>query len=579
MREMTPEEQAVEFLRCKLNPFYFIHNYVYIEEIGGRVPYSPDRMHPKFRRTVKSLINFHRALLMATRQHGKSTLAAALLEWALNFYTGCKVILFNANKTYALENLQKIKFIHSNLPPWLKVPLKDKGARKTYIEYEHMSKVTTFYPSSTSSPDALARSLSSPVLYIDEAAFIRYMDEIYASAQPTLIRAAQQAARNKYPYFTFITSTPNGTVGIGEWFFNMWRNAIDSDEIFDEDNRLIEGAEHIVNDETKNGFVRVKYHWSENPEVDEEWYKDQCRQLNFDKRRISQELDILFVGSSSCLFSDEFLAQLKPKKPKETIPLKYQTYLKIYREFEPTNFYLVGVDTAKSLTGDWCAIEIFDYLEFNQIAEFHFRLGSVTKFSDIVVQLIELLGEKIIGFNRFKVGIENNSIGNQVVERVAEKYHFLLTNNRKNDLGINTNPKTKDIIVSLGYENLTMNPKGVSSSDLIAELNVIERTSTGKVAAQRGYNDDLFMASCFCAYIGKLDSLDIVPLLGLENTQAATKYENQIVSTVKISTVQPKTVPPVVGDTLASLDPDSLAEVFGEPEETNSNDEAPFLFF
>ena len=52
-------------------------------------------------------------------------------------YPSARAVILNASKEYALENLQKIKFIHEHLPREIQTPLKYKGDRKTYLEYEH----------------------------------------------------------------------------------------------------------------------------------------------------------------------------------------------------------------------------------------------------------------------------------------------------------------------------------------------------------------------------------------------------------------------------------------------------------
>ncbi len=81
-----------------------------------------------------------------------------------------------------------------------------------------------------------------------------------------------------------VTSTPNGTEGVGKFFFEMFNNSVDSDEIFDEDEQLRPDHLACINDKSRNGFVSVKYHWSETRS--EEWYQEQVRELNFDMRRV-----------------------------------------------------------------------------------------------------------------------------------------------------------------------------------------------------------------------------------------------------------------------------------------------------
>ena len=316
--KMSSSEQGLEVLKCKSSPFYFIYNYVYIPEIGGVLKYDKSIIHSKMVQTVRSIMKYHRCLLMASRQLGKaldvktliplatgkfktlhnltlddwvldenhnpiplvamtdimydrpcyqikfnndqqviadkkhmwcissddnvfnfdvietdmiynymqkyntkfkilyddswiyitdiyptesvpvkciqvdnptglflcteskipthnSTIAAALLEWSCNFFPRMPATILNANKTFALENLEKVKFIHSNIPDFLRTPLKYRGERKTTMDYVNGSILRVFYPSSTTSPSMLARSLTSPILYGDEAAFIPHM--------------------------------------------------------------------------------------------------------------------------------------------------------------------------------------------------------------------------------------------------------------------------------------------------------------------------------------------------------------------------------------------------------------------
>lgn len=313
------EYYALEYLKCRQNPLYFIYNYVKIPEIGGSIALSSDTMHVKMKRTIRSLIRHRKVMLMASRQLGKalyietlipmangtfkkikylkvgdiildensnptkiiattkimydrpcydvyfsngeiitadanhlwrvnnelktteelsnspvvysvtmpnnslvqitniqqiksvpvkciqvdnkdgmflcgqsgipthnSTIASAILTWAINFYPGIPCIILNMRQVAALENLNKIKFMHSNLPSWMKSPLKGRAEKKTYLELENNSIVRTFYPASTAGPDQIARSLTAPILYIDEVAFIRHIALAYRAAQPVL---------------------------------------------------------------------------------------------------------------------------------------------------------------------------------------------------------------------------------------------------------------------------------------------------------------------------------------------------------------------------------------------------------
>ena len=323
------DRNVSEWIRCRHNPLYYIMNYVYFQEVGGRRKYDRDLMHLKFRRVIRSIFKYHMVILVASRQLGKSTVAAAILSWAANFFPSNRIVIFNFKKDAAQENLRKIKYINKNLPSWMSVPNLSKSDIKSYLELQNGSRVDTFYPSTTTPPDTLARSLSVPVLYVDEAAFIPHMDEIYGSAQPTLSTAREQAIRNDYPYMILMSSTPNGVSDTGKFFYDMNERAIQSDDLFvmNEETGLedwTDEPDEIMSDPTKNSFIKIRYHWSENPLRTKEWYEQQKKELNFDQRKINQELDLLFVGSTNCIFDDDTLQRFIYVTKSATIGLKNQ---------------------------------------------------------------------------------------------------------------------------------------------------------------------------------------------------------------------------------------------------------------
>ena len=278
-----------------------------------------------------------------------------------------------------------------------------------------------------------------------EAAFINHMKAIYGAAQQTLATARIQAIKNHYPYFIFVTSTPNGTDNEGEWFHRRWNGSVDSDELFeiDQANGLerwrtdIDVAER-VNDPGRNTFIRVKYHWSEDYRKSEEWYRQQCQELD-DQRLVNQELDLLFVGGSNCIFDDDTLASWVAHKSVSQLECPHFTKLEIFEEkINPQDYYIIGCDTAASLTGAYCAIQIYSFKDFNQIAEIQVRLGSYTHFGEIIDHVFQWLyrqvGERII------LAIENNTIGRAPIEHLIHhcpdfNYHpFLFRDFKKESI-------------------------------------------------------------------------------------------------------------------------------------------------
>lgn len=548
-KESVINARSIEYLKCKSNPLYFLQNYVHVEETGGALKLKPELVHNKIRRVVRTLCNYHRCVFMASRQLGKSTIAAVMIDWAMIFFPRIECVILNMKKNAALKNLSRIKFIHDNLPDWMKVPHTSKSDIKTYFTLKNGSGVTVYYPSTVHDPSTMARSLTIPILYIDEAAFITHMVKIYGSAQQTLSKAREQAIKNGYPYFQLITSTPNGIYGDGEWFFKRYQNSIESDELFidletgyEDWNPNINIKEKLL-DPTKNSFIKVSYHWKEDPSKSQAWYEEQCREID-DDRVINQELDLVFVGSSKCIFSDTILSQFKSKKDYELVNFpRIQTDMKVFKDYlDPNDYYLIGIDTASSTKGAFDSIEIFTFKNFEQVAEINIKLGSLTKYGELVDDVFQWL-YRIVG-TRIILCIENNSIGKAIVEHLL--YHpennfnylsFMYKELTSKEYGINTNSKTKELMIACLYQEIKDNPNIIKSSTLISQLATIERSNSGTVSS-RSYSD-LFMAACFCAYVRKQRNLEIMPLLTYSNEDLNKQFQEEIAYVAKYS--DPKT--------------------------------------
>jgi hypothetical protein len=538
-----------------------------IDEGGGTVLYKPELMHNKIRRVVRSIYQYKKCILMASRQLGKSTIAACLVVWAVIFYPRNKAVILNMKQNAGQRNLRTIKFIISNLPSWMvsSKPFKTKSEIKTYLELFNDSRVDVFYPATTHDPSTLARSLTVGVLYIDEAAFIRYMAEIFGAAQQTLSKAREQNMKYGYPYFMLVTSTPNGSQGDGEWFHNRWMGGVESDDLFINDpnnpgqeiwNPDIDVAQAVA-DPDKNTFVRVRYHWSEDPNKDEDWYREQCQELD-DQRKINQELDLLFVGTTQCIFDDDTLAAFRPIKPVRTLPCPHSSKLRLFSDtIDPNDYYIIGADTAQSLAGAFCAVEIFGFRNFTQLGELHDKFGSYSHYGEVIHFIFQWLYKQV--GPRIILSIENNTIGQATIEYLlihVKDFDYLpffdndvqldtkgYAKNLKintslgvHEVGIKTTGMTKPLMAGCLVETINENVAGFKSHDLVNQFGSIEKSSTGTI---RGTSySDLFMAACFCAYTRKRKAIEIMPQIQFTNQQLQTQLLDTIKSAASISSTK-----------------------------------------
>lgn len=545
---------AKEWLKCREYPLYFILVYCFIPETGGKIKLTKELLHPKLRRTIRCLHKLHKAVLMATRQLGKSTIAALMIVWACIFFPRNRAVILNMKKSAALNNISTIKFIIEHLPDWMVTskPFKSRSDIQSYVTLFNGSKIEAFYPSTVHNSATLARSLTVPILYIDEAAFIPHMKAIFGSAQQTLSKARMQAKKNNYPFFILITSTPNGSYGTGEWFYNRWGNAVDTDFLFNyniesdkeewiDNDKIIE----LIKNPAKNSFPRIYFHWREDPTKDDEWYLEQKQELD-DVRLCNQELDLLFVGSTNCIFDDETISAFESKKPVLRLPCLHGATLDVFEEnLDTKDFYLIGCDTAESLNGAFCAIQIFSFRDFNQIAELQFKFGSYTHFGQVINFVFQWLykqvGERII------LCVENNSIGKAPIEYLLnyvedfEYDSYIHKEATKKEptmkqFGVKTTASSKPLFVGCLLELINENIKGFRSHNLIAQFSSIEKTQSGSIKSS-SYSD-LFMASTFCAYVRKRRSLEILPQIEFTTKEIETKFEKEVTDLLDVTSIK-----------------------------------------
>lgn len=510
-----PIDRAREYLKCKISPLYFIENFCAVPVAGGMIPIKESELWwstPKYRQFIKAIHEFDAVEMMASRQHGKTTSALLYYLWAMLFYPKLQIEYVTLDSKRATDAIKRMKEMLAYLPKWLRVPFKGKSEKVTYIELENGSRMNSNYVSGSIDPDRLGRGMSAPLIYIDETAFIPKADIVWTAMQPAISAARVFAKANGYPNGILFTTTPNGA---GQnFFYGVWSRAWDSSEIFLTDSvKPIEEANELLNSQdNRNNFIKFKIHWSETNK-NEAWYKQQIKELNFNMRKVSQELDLVFLGSSNAVFPDEVLEVFKPLDLLSTITMAYGESFKLIKEIDPTRTYLLGVDTAAS-TGakaDFSAMVLVDAITGEEIGSWNGKFSVVKRFAVVVKSLIQGLNE-LHGLTEdtLIVVIERNSFGLGTIEELmfddggfdytSYLYHEVLKNQERRP-GLLTSAKSRDMMFNLLLSNINEMPERAGSSLLQEELRNLEQKNSGRFEAVLGAHDDVIMGYNFCLYV------------------------------------------------------------------------------
>jgi hypothetical protein len=487
-------DYITEFLKCKNDFLYFAKAYVYLELPGGDKKFKPYRKQTEL---IDLIEKKHYALVLKSRQIGISTIIQVYVAWLVIFYDNVVVGIISKDGKEATDFARAIRGMVEKLPDWMKPPkgVVSRGfAKKTEQSFilTNGSKVYAS-PVNPNAPDKTLRGKALTFLVIDEAAFIHHIDTAWTSLVPALSTSQKAARQYNIPYGTVVLSTPNKTMGVGQWYFEKYIKSVSKDDIFEP-------------------FV---IHWKMIPELanDPEWYSTQCRLFGNDPRKIAQELDLKFLPSEGSFFESETVEKMQGGIVQPIQVLKLFGG-EIWRFAEPLKgkTYIIGVDTAPEHGSDKSAITIWDYETLEQVWEYQGKCKVLDFVKVVKVAVAEYPGILVI---------ESNSYGNQVVEYMnASEYSHMVYKERRgvNTFvpGLSTNLRTRPLMIDALYSYITQYPNCVRSERLVLELTGLVAKGE-RVEADKGCHDDIAISAAVCFFVRKYD-----PPLLLDSP----KYEN-----------------------------------------------------
>jgi hypothetical protein len=458
------QEQIAEYIRCKDDPVYFAQNYVQIVTLDhGLQPFRTYDFQEK-------LINrFHENrfnICKMPRQTGKSTTVVSyLLHYAI-FNDSVNIGILANKASTARELLARLATAYENLPKWMQqgVLVWNKGN----IELENGSKILA---ASTSA--SAVRGMSFNILFLDEFAFVpnHIADSFFASVYPTITSGKSTKV--------IIVSTPHGM----NHFYRMWYDA----------------------EKGRNEYVPTDVHWSEVPGRDEEWKEQTIK--NTSEQQFKIEFECEFLGSIDTLISASKLKALVYEKP-----IERNDSCDIYEKPRPGRDYVVTVDVARGVGGDYSAFVVVDITSFPHKVVAKYRDNNIKPmlFPSVIYEVAK-------SYNEAFILCEVNDVGDQVASILQydlEYQNLLMCSMRgragqvvgqgfsgnKTQLGVKMS-KTVKKVGSLNLKTMIEENKLLFCDiDIISEMTTfIQKNSSFE--AEDGCNDDLAMCLVIYAWL------------------------------------------------------------------------------
>ena len=458
------KKQIDEWIKCKNDPIYFAMNYIKIISLDeGLVPFKMYDFQKKI------LSDFHETrfnIAKLPRQTGKSTTVVAYLLYYAIFYDSVNIGILANKASTARELLGRLQLAYENLPKWMQhgVLVWNKGN----VELENGSKILA---ASTSA--SAVRGMSFNILFLDEFAFVpnHVAEQFFASVYPTITSGKSTKV--------IIISTPNGM----NHFYKMWEDARRG----------------------KNDYTTNEVHWSQVPGRDAKWKEETIK--NTSPRQFAQEFECDFLGSADTLISPAKLQTIPFADP-----IKSNAGLDIYERVEKDHEYIITVDVARGIGGDYSAFLVFDIttMPYKIVAKYRNNEIKPVLFPSVIFQVCK-------EYNNPYVLVEVNDIGDSIAATLnydLEYPNVLMCAMRgragqvvgqgfsgsKTQLGVKMSVTVKKI----GCSNL----KAIIEEDklIFNDFQIFQELTTfvqKKQAweADEGYHDDLVMCMVLFAWL------------------------------------------------------------------------------
>lgn len=459
---LTREEAKAEWKKCAKSFEYFAQKYIkIIHTTKGPVDFV---LYEYQKRVVRNFENHRFNIVSKFRQGGLTTVACLWCLWKCMFTTKNNRIMFVSKSDREAIGVGKIvDFAVERMPEWLapKFLVNNKHDK----EFGDTGGALWFYNVNA------ARSKSLSFLVVDEAAYIRDMEEHWAGLFPTLSNGGQCA----------VISTVKG---IGDWYEKMYSDSLKG----------------------KTPFNVIQLDYTEHPEYCKpEWAAETKAALG--DKRFAREVLRQFQQSGETFIDTSIINALKQRlvnvpKPKKILPQwdcqkgdhdSEHGALWIWKTPITGRDYILCADTGNGGgdASDYSAFHVIDTYDMEQVAEFY--SNTIPTF-----QYVQILSKIGMSYNHALLVMERNS--NITALDLLEKQLmydnlYIKKNGGKWMAGFHTNNSSRAVICEQLQIALTLNKIKINSIRVLTEMDTwIYNSAKRRPDPQKGKHDDLIIS-------------------------------------------------------------------------------------
>jgi len=388
--------------------------------------------------------------VLKSRQIGISWLIAAYVLWRALYQTGTVVFLFSQGEREAAVLLDKARFIHQHLPPYLQGVVGTDNS--TEISFPLMLSKMIAFPST----EKAGRSETPTVVVQDEAEHHEHMAANFTSVKP-----GTDAGGQLIQISTVLKSKPNSL------FKEIFRD-------------------------TNNGFRKVFFGWRVRPGRDQAWYdqtykdapttEEMSPDLYMEQEYPDSAEEALSPSRVMAAFNPESLKSMyeETKKPIETVGT-----INIYQKLVVGHRYVAFSDPSHGVGKDDAVTVVLDLETGAGVADIR---GNTISPESLALDSVKLM-------HRYEDplwGIEDNDWGNMVIRKAQEMEYTNLYERSKGNAGWHTGEHNRymlwgELMEAVHTRSITV----LSKVGLKQFYSVIRNPDKGgRIEAMTGTKDD-----------------------------------------------------------------------------------------
>lgn len=409
-------------IELEANPWYYLRECALVPSKAGAdaVKFRAHRANMGMFWLFMNNVSF---FLLQPRQTGKSVVADMINNYLLHYRMHkTNVSLVTLSQTLLIENMERIKAMRELLPQY--TIARTKNDTKAKEQYTYPAKgnklITMVSQSSEMGATKVGRGCSVAVQQFDEAAFIGYMDVVWAAAVPGTGAARDLARERGEPYGTMITTTAGDKMTrSGKFMYDIYESTADwTEHYFDLKNKA--ELHEVVKRNSKDHTLMVGATFNHlQLGYSDEWLSEKIRELkNVDQDQINRDYFNIWTagGALSPLSPDITQNILMSEKQPDYVQITKAGYIiKWYipreqiGEYMRNNTVVMGMDTSEAINRDAISFVAVDVTTLKTVAVMGVSEADTIKLAKFMVDFL-------VSFPRITLIIEHKSTATTFIE-------------------------------------------------------------------------------------------------------------------------------------------------------------------